>query len=199
MKPDINRLLEFQKLLLQFQAIQRKVNIPPGLDDTENDVEHSYDIAMLGWYLAPYFPELDVNKVIRFSLAHDIVEVHAGDTYSYGDIGDKVEREELAFKQLAKEWQDFPDLLAAIHEYESRETPEAKFVYALDKLAPALIDYINEGRGWRHLKITAKMFRAEKDRKVPISPEINEYMDQLHDVLAMQLHLFAPEEATEES
>jgi putative hydrolase of HD superfamily len=196
-KPDIHRLLEFQRILLEFQAIQRKVNIPPTLDDTENDVEHSYGLAMVGWYLASFFPELDTDRIIRLGLAHDLVEIHAGDTYSYSDsatLGRKERLEKLAFQRLQEQWQDFPEMLDAIHEYKTKQTAEAKFVYALDKLLPAMIDYMNEGRGWRHLGITAKMFRVEKDRKVPISPEVNEYMDQLHALLADQLHLFAPEQ-----
>lgn len=40
-------------------------------------------------------------------------------------------------------------MLQAIHDYKTKDSPEAKFVYALDKLHPTLIDYTNEGRGWR--------------------------------------------------
>ena len=195
-KPDIQRLLEFQRLLLQFQAIERKLHVPPGTNINENDAEHSYGLAMLGWYLAQYFPELYRDRIIRIALAHDIVEIHAGDTYSYSNqevLDDKEAREKLATEKLAAEWQDFPEMLEAIHDYKDKGSREAKFVYALDKLHPALIDYINEGKGWRELGITAAMFRTEKDKKVPISPEVNDYMDQLHELLAPQLHLFASE------
>ena len=198
-KPDINRLLEFQRLLLQLQAIQRKVHIPPSLEDTENDAEHSYGTAMVGWYLAQYFPELDRDKIIRLGLAHDLVEIHAGDTFSYGEqahLDSKAKRERAAFERLKDEWPDFPEIFEAIQEYEALQSTEAKFVYALDKLLPAMIDYTNDGRDWQYYGITHKMFKAEKDRKVPISPEINNYMDQLHAVLAPQLHLFASDEET---
>src|SRR4051794_16602057 len=102
-KPDIHRLLQFQHVLLQFQAIQRKVHIPPSLEDTENDVEHSYGIAMVGWYLSQYFPKLNRDKILRMGLAHDLVEIHAGDTFSYGDqatLDGKAERERLAYERL---------------------------------------------------------------------------------------------------
>lgn len=164
----------------------------------ENDAEHSYALAMVGWYLAPYFPELSTDQVIKIGLAHDLVELHAGDVYAYdttGALDGKEVREKEAFHKLQTEWADFPEMLAAIEAYKSRVTPEAKFVYALDKILPALLDYINEGRGWREFGITAAMFRREKDKKVPVSPEINDYMEQLHALLAPQLHLFAPEAA----
>jgi putative hydrolase of HD superfamily len=69
----------------------------------ENDTEHSYNLAMTAWYLAAYFPELDKNKLIRYALVHDLVEIHAGDTFAFGDakhIASKSEREAAALNQL---------------------------------------------------------------------------------------------------
>jgi putative hydrolase of HD superfamily len=185
--------MDFQKLLLEFRAIERKVHIPPGLDVFENDVEHSYSLAMMAWFLAGYFPKLDVGKAIQLALAHDLVEVHAGDTFSYAEehiLAGKEEREAAALKKLAAEWRDFPCLIKNIEDYKARKSPEAKFVYALDKLIPALIDYMNEGRGWRHLGISFTDFCAEKDKKIPISPEIQKYSQELIAILDKQQHLF---------
>jgi putative hydrolase of HD superfamily len=193
-KPDIHRLLELQNVLLQFRAIERSIYLPPGTDKHENDVEHSYSLAMAAWFLSQSFPELESDKVIRLSLVHDLIEVHAGDTYAYSDdvtLSTKEAREKEAFHKLSQEWQDFPEMLTAIEEYEARQTAEAKFVYALDKIQPAMLDYLNQGVGWRKLGITHAMFRTEKDRKVPVSPQANEYMDQLHEALEPFKHLFA--------
>jgi putative hydrolases of HD superfamily len=193
-RPDISRLVEFQHLLLSFRSIERRLHIPPGLDTFENDAEHSYALAMTAWFLAPYFPKLDRDTVIRYALAHDIVEVHAGDTYAYSDdetLRIKREREATAVEQLAHDWPDFPDLTETMHAYEERASEEAKFVYALDKLVPALLDYMNEGLGWRDRGITFQMFCDEKNKKVPISPDINEYCQTLIAILTTQQHLFA--------
>src|ERR1044072_2015223 len=84
-KPDINRLIELQTALLQFRAIKRTIHIPPGLEELENDTEHSYNLAILGWFLAGSFPELNRDRIIRLGLAHDLIELHAGDTYAYSD------------------------------------------------------------------------------------------------------------------
>jgi len=119
------------------------VRIPNQLDQKENDVEHSYALAMAGWFLAPYFPHLDESKIIRYALAHDLVEIHAGDTFAYGEqqhIDTKKAREQAAAEQLSREWPDFPDLHEAIRDYEERADAEAKFVYALDKIMPALMN-----------------------------------------------------------
>src|SRR5487761_1693983 len=110
-KPDIHRLIEFQSLLHQFQAIERVTHVP-GKFEPENDTEHSYNLALSAWFLAQYFPHLDRDKIIRYALVHDLVEIHAGDTYIYADqatIDTKKEREHAALLQLEKDWPDFPE------------------------------------------------------------------------------------------
>lgn len=194
-KPSIERLIELQKMVLSFRAVDRKVYIPPSIDKAENDIDHSFSLAMLVWFLAPHFPNLDMSKMIRICLAHDLVEMYAGDTFSYDDqaLVGKEDREQAALARLRKEWADFPELIAAIEEYESRQTAEAKFVFGLDKLQPAIMDYLNEGRIWHKLGITFSKFVAEKEKKIPVSPEITEYYYQLRDILDQKLHLFPPE------
>ena len=82
MKADITRLLELQRLLAAFSQVER-MNHRKHADAfvPENDTEHSYNLAMTAWYLAKWFPELNRDLLIRYALVHDLVEVHAGDTY----------------------------------------------------------------------------------------------------------------------
>ncbi|MFW6365565.1 MAG: HD domain-containing protein, partial [Spirochaetota bacterium] len=64
----------------------------------ENDAEHSWHISMMALVLAEYAnDDVDISKVIKMTLIHDLVEIDAGDTYLY-DSGqkDKVERERKA-------------------------------------------------------------------------------------------------------
>lgn len=166
---DINRLIELQQLLNQFQTVEREVAIP-GNDRGENDIEHSYGLAMIAWYLAPHFPDLNADKLIRLSLAHDMVEVHAGDTPAFSEqahIDAKPEREEAALKQLKKDWADFPQMLEAIDEYKHKSSDEARFIYALDKILPALLVYLKQGKEWHASKVTIEKFQIEKERKIP--------------------------------
>jgi len=185
-KPDINRVVEFNQLLLTLRAINRKVHIPPANKQPENDVEHSYNLAMAAWFLAQYFPEIDLDKVVRLALAHDLIEVHSGDTFSYGsqeELSSKDAREQAAREQLEHDWPDFPALLESIQEYEARQTPEAKFVYSLDKLMPAILNYLGKGGVWTKHAITLEQFRHEKESKMPISPEIYPYYEELLEIL----------------
>jgi len=190
MKPDIHRLLEFQKLLAAFSQVERGAHRSHlGTFVPENDTEHSYNLAMTGWYLSQWFPELDKNKVISYALIHDLVEVHAGDTYFYGskeDLNSKVDREAQALKQLEKDWSDFEDLTKAIHNYEKKSEPESQFVYALDKIMPIMLIYIHDGYSWKKNGVTAKMLHDAKQQKISqieTSPRILPYFEQLYGLL----------------
>lgn len=191
-KPDIHRVLEFQKLLVQFQHISRVTHIPDSWE-AENDTEHSYNLAMTAWFLAPHFPQLDRDKLIRYALVHDLVEVHAGDTYIYADeatLATKHAREQAALKQLEQDWADFPNLTATIRTYEQRDDEESKFVYALDKIMPIMLIFLGEGYTWQREGITPEQLHEAKRRKVALSPEIYPYYEQLHDLLQQHRHYF---------
>jgi putative hydrolases of HD superfamily len=186
-KPDIHRLLEFQQLLLKFSQIERVVDRKQGeAYISESDTEHSYNLALTAWYVVSYFPSLDGDLVIRLALIHDMVEIHAGDTYVYAPqahLDTKAEREQAALEQLREEWPDFSDMTSHMTDYETRTTPEAKFVYALDKIMPIMQIYINEGYTWKREQITAERLDAIKRDKVALSPEIVPYYEQLYAIL----------------
>ena len=194
-KPTIRRLIEFQKLLLKFSHIERVIHrTHPNQSDytVENDTEHSYNLALTAWYLAGYFPELDRDLVIRLALVHDLVEIHAGDTYIYADevtLASKVAREAKALIQLEQEWADFPDMTQHIKAYEHRSTPEAKFVYALDKIMPMMTIFINDGYTWKQEDITLTRLKSVKESKVALSPEVIPYYNELCKILEESPHL----------
>lgn len=196
MKPDINRLIRLQQLLLQFSQVERRNH--RSHNDTiiqENDTEHSYNLAMTAWYLARWFPKLDRDKVIRYALAHDMVEVHAGDTFTYGtpeELASKAQREANALVKLSEDWGDFDDLIATIESYESRTDSEAKFVYALDKIMPIMLIYLHDGYSWKVDDVTAKMLYDAKIDKIKQSPEITPYFEELNELLLANPQIIRP-------
>jgi len=102
---------------------------------------------------------IDLMRLIKMLLIHDIVEIYAGDTFYYDDIGrlDKKHRESQAadriFKLLpADQGKELRDLW---EEYEARNTPEAKFASALDRLMPLLQSYQTKGKSWKLNGITS--------------------------------------------
>lgn len=186
-KPDIGRLIELQKLLLAFSQVDRALERKHGRAYTpENDSEHSYNLAVTAWFLAPHFPELDRDLLIRYSLVHDLVEIHAGDTDIYAPthiLATKHARETAAAEKLREDWADFPEVHDLIGRYEERADTEARFIYALDKIMPIMQIYINEGHTWQLGGITAAKVHATKADKVALSPEIKPYYDELHALL----------------
>lgn len=194
-KPDIHRLIELHRFLLQFQQVERVVDVPhKETFRSENDVEHSYHLAMAAWFLCAYFPHLNRDTVIRYALAHDLVEVHAGDTYIYADqaaLDSKQSREHAALKQIKQEWTDFPELVQTIETYEAKADAEALFVYALDKIMPIIVIFIGEGYTWQREGITTEQLDRAKRHKVRVSPEIEPYYEQLYDLLTRHGHYFS--------
>jgi putative hydrolase of HD superfamily len=187
MHPDVHRLIELQKLLAAFNEVEREVHRKhKGTYIGENDTEHSYNLAMTAWYLSKWFPELDKNLLIQYAMVHDLVEVYAGDTFIYGtqeELASKEAREAEAFARLSQEWSDFPDMIEAIHIYETKKNPEARFIYALDKLIPVMLVYIHDGFSWKKHDVSVEMLYTHKEPKVSLAPELLPYLEQLNTLL----------------
>jgi putative hydrolase of HD superfamily len=179
----LEKLLSFAKILTELQAVERVIRVR-GSERYENDVEHSYSLAMLAWYILDTgkFP-LDRDRVFRYALAHDLVEVYAGDTYLYSEdkafLASKPERERLAAERLLTEFPEVPEMHAAISGYVTKEDTESRFVYALDKIEPILKIYLDGGETWQQKGVTLDMLYASKKDKVALSPEIQPYFDEL--------------------
>ena len=137
-----NSLLKIMNLINDFKRIERTVyvaNTEP--KRFENDAEHSYELAMVAWYLNNCFElGLDTNLLLKYALVHDLVETKTGDFDGFMHSGDKdfekkkLEDEYRGFELLKSEFTDFPEMLQSIEEYEEKLNQEAKFIYALDKL-----------------------------------------------------------------
>lgn len=195
-KPDIQRLLEFQKLLNSFASIERRIDVDHmGKLVPESDTEHSYNLAMTAWFLSEYFPQLNQNKLIQYAMVHDLVEIHAGDTYAYGtvdELASKEAREGTAARRLSEDWLDFPAMAISMQTYEKRLDEESKFIYALDKIMPIMANYLTDGYSWKVQGVSFAQERALKAPKTAVSPEIHAYYLQLDELLSQNPDLFHP-------
>jgi len=149
MQNIIDFILELEKL----KAVTRKVK-PLGLDRYENSAEHSWQLALFALSLTTYAGSpLDLNRVIRMLLVHDIGEIDTGDTIVFAEGGwEQRKAAELAavtriFGLLPKHQGD--DLLALWQEFARAETPEARFANAVDRAMPVLLNLSNDGQSWR--------------------------------------------------
>ena len=178
----IDELISFCRLILQFRSVERRVQLPSS-SQNENDVEHSYMLAMTAWYIASTHTELKLNVdlVIKYALAHDMVEVYAGDTYIYDEqkVANKVMREHRAFEALKQNYPDFHEIHELIEAYERQSDPESRFVYALDKVIPMIVIFIGGGKSWHRDGITLEMLDDHKNDKVKASAVIADLYEQL--------------------
>jgi putative hydrolase of HD superfamily len=156
-KRQIEFILEVDKL----KQILRRTTL---LDRSrqENSAEHSWHIALIVLVLSEYADEahLDLLQVIKLLLAHDLVEIDAGDTYCYDESGlqDQKAREKKAadriFRLLPED--QAKSFRVLWDEYEDRETPESRFANALDRFQPLLHNYFTRGHTWRQHGIQKK-------------------------------------------
>ncbi|MCY4112708.1 MAG: HD domain-containing protein [Chloroflexi bacterium] len=146
----------------------------------ENDAEHAWHLALMARLLAEYArEEIDINRVIEMLLVHDLVEIDAGDTFVY----DTVAREQKAVKERAAADRIFgllpPDQAAALRtaweEFEARQTPEAKFAFALDRLQPLLLNFHTQGHAWRRHGVRQAQVMAVNATIADGAPELWEF------------------------
>lgn len=121
----------------------------------ENSVEHSWHLAMMAMVLAEHAndSDIDLSRVIKMVLIHDIVEIDAGDTFLYDDkrTESKSERELAAADRLFNLLPaDQADIFRKLwDEFEARQTKDAKFAFVLDRFQPVLHNVITKGKAWR--------------------------------------------------
>ncbi|MBN2167422.1 MAG: HD domain-containing protein [Marinilabiliaceae bacterium] len=153
---EIDFIIEIDKL----KSVFRKSLV---LDQSknENSAEHSWHLAVAVTVLEPYanFKNMDMLKVTRMALIHDIVEIDAGDTYAYDDEANKLKHEkevcaaDRIYGLLQNDRQN--ELKNLWYEFEKRESPEAKFVDAVDRFIPIMINYLTQGKQWKAFGVTA--------------------------------------------
>ena len=161
------RLARQLDFIIEMDRLKGVLRRSPLVDGSrlENTAEHSWHVALMALVLADQADEaVDVGHVIEMLLAHDIVEIDAGDTYAY-DVGgneDKAEREQQAADRLFGLLPDdqSAELRALWEEFDARATPESRFANALDRLMPLLHNYLNDGSAWRQHGVLVEQVRA---------------------------------------
>ena len=150
--------ISFIREIDKLKRVLRRTYLTDG-SRRENSAEHSWHLAVMALVLNEHATvEVDLLRVLKMLLVHDIVEIDAGDTFCYDEAGneDKAEREQRAADRL------FPllprdlakDLRALWEEFEAGATAEARFATALDRLQPMLHNYFSRGGSWQEHGIT---------------------------------------------
>ena len=158
----MNRLEQQLTFLLELdkaKTVLRRSYLTDG-SRLENDAEHMWHLAMFVLVLAEHAdPPIDVTKVLKMVLVHDIVEIDAGDVFVY-DVAARAGKEAAERAAADRLYGLLPpdqgaELRALWEEFEAKETAEARFAGAVDRLQPLLLNLTTEGRSWQEHGITA--------------------------------------------
>lgn len=143
----------------------------------ENDTEHSWHMAMCAVLLKEYFhEEVDMLKVIKMILIHDIVEIVAGDTPAYGDFS-QAEKEQKELEAAKKIYGTLPDdqrdeLMNIWLEFEKKETNEAKFANVCDRFQGFIQNVTSDAHTWRKFHVTKSKLMNRMRPIFNYAPEI---------------------------
>ncbi|MFD2652198.1 HD domain-containing protein [Brucella rhizosphaerae] len=168
-----SRLRQQFQFILEVEKLKQIIRRTPLLDGSrrENDAEHTWELTLMAMVLHEHANEkVDLLRALKMLIIHDIVEIDAGDTFIYDEVGaiDQEEREIQAadriFGILPKD--QSLEFRALWDEFEARTTPEAQFARAMDRLQPLLHNFFTSGGTWHTPGVTAS---DVLDRKLPIS------------------------------
>ena len=189
----LEQLIDFINFTHEFREVVR-IARSPNNKRFENDAEHSYQLAMVAWFLIEQ-DKLKLNKELCFmyALAHDLVEVYAGDTYVFDDKHNlsKQKREKEALKKIKKRFSNFKDLTKIIEQYEKKKDEESKFVYALDKILTPIQIYLENGKLWKENRVSLENLIKYKNTKIAISKNVERYWRELlSEIIKKKARLF---------
>lgn len=172
LRQQVGFLIEIDRL----KHVLRRSRLADG-SRQENSAEHSWHLAVAALLLAEHADRpVDLARVVKMALIHDIVEIDAGDTFFYDTAGalDKADREARAADRLfgLLPPDQAVELRALWDEFEARRTPEACFAYALDRFLPLLHNYLTGGQPWRQHGVRGEQVMAMTEGIVAGSAEM---------------------------
>ncbi|EGR2176496.1 TPA: HD domain-containing protein [Vibrio parahaemolyticus] len=148
-------LIELDKL----KSVLRRTRVKSAEGRLENSGEHSWHVALMAVLMEEHAnAPVDICRVMKMLLIHDVVEIDAGDTFVYDTAASKEQAEkeikaaERLFGMLSTD--QGQELLALWQEFEAAQSDDAKYAKALDRLIPMLLNYHNNGQSWKENSVT---------------------------------------------
>lgn len=142
----------------------------------ENDAEHSWHLSMLAMIFEEYSAEeVNIERVLKIALVHDLIEVYAGDTFAYDEKGneDKHEREvKAADKLFGMLGAQGAEIRALWDEFEAMETAESRYANAIDRIQPLILNYMTNGHTWKQGDVHSTQIYKRMDIIRTATPEL---------------------------
>ncbi|MEL7291387.1 MAG: HD domain-containing protein [Pseudomonadota bacterium] len=158
----MNRLEKQLALIIeldQLKSVLRRTRVKSADGRLENSAEHSWHVALMAVLLEEHANQpVDISRVVKMLLLHDIVEIDAGDTFVYDAVAsaEQEQKERQAAERLfamlpAEQGQE---LLELWFEFEQATSDDAKFAKALDRIIPMMLNFHNQGQSWQEHGVT---------------------------------------------
>ncbi|MCX4967156.1 HD domain-containing protein [Streptomyces sp. NBC_00654] len=196
MRDALREAFNFITFTARLREVERHNNATP--QRKESVAEHSWHLALVSWILHSEFEQelghaLDLEKMLKMCLMHDLVEIEAGDPSAWStqhntqrsDDKARIE-EEVAQRRFSplpgKLGAEFLDLW---HEYEAGTTPEARIVRGVDRLNPALMRYLT-GQGWQDVGADAEALDRLQLPRVQVSEALTALYQEIRDASVAQ-------------
>ncbi|MFT6972129.1 MAG: putative hydrolase of HD superfamily [Roseivirga sp.] len=164
---NLEQQISFIKEIDKLKYIKRKTCLFNS-NQNENDAEHSWHLAMMAMVLSSHSNEkVDLLKVLKMLLIHDIVEIDAGDTFffdttkNHTNTAVELEAAKRIFGLLPQE--QAIELIALWEEFEACATAEAKFAKGVDRFAPMLQNASNNGGTWNEFEVPYETIIEKKE------------------------------------
>jgi putative hydrolase of HD superfamily len=170
---DLSKCVEFLNEIEKLKIVYRQ-NSVVGNSRRENSAEHSWHIAIMAIVLQGFSdePSIDIFKVVKMLLIHDLVEIDVGDTFLY-DAESNVLKEEREIAAAKRVFGLLPEKIGAeLHrlweEFEGMATPEAKYARALDSLQPLMNHLLTQNKEYLNHKVKSDRV-VEKKRHIALA------------------------------
>ena len=180
---NLVKQVSFIKEIDKLKYIQRKTKLFNS-DRNENDAEHSWHLAMMTIVLAEHSDKpIDILKVLKMVLIHDIVEIDAGDIFLYdtsknhnNTVQERIAAQRIFGLLPAEQAKEF---IAIWEEFEEGITDEAKFAKSMDRFEPLLQNTSNNGGTWAEFNVPYQKVYDKKKAIKEGSTSIWSYAENL--------------------
>jgi len=141
----------------------------------ENSGEHSWHLALYAMVLADHAgPGVDIGRVVRMLILHDLVEIDVGDVPIHSANGQAHGSMATQAAEAAAAERIFgllpPDLAGPFRalwdEFEAAQTPDAVFAKSLDRVQPVMANLMSGGGTWNTYQVTAEQLDARVGSKI---------------------------------
>ncbi len=141
----------------------------------ENSGEHSWHLALYALILADQAePQVDLNRVIKMLLIHDLVEIDVGDVpihsangQAHGSTDTQLAEARAAERIFGLLPSDLGGELKALwEEFEAAQSPDSVFAKSLDRVQPVMANLKSGGGTWITYNVTADQLETRVGVKI---------------------------------